>query len=209
MGGRTCAVDNCFCGCWGGCVIVAAITGTAPYAQAQTTIGTAGIGSTLWISKSCGGCHAPTAAPINAANAGGHITYAISNGMPTTATPTEANDLAAYLATFLLAPVTANVNQNSGANAIALAQLTLNTAYGKYTGIQVVAAPTRGSVTISGTTATYTPTTDQFGADSFTYHAITAAGCTGSCSSCARKVSTSWCPTRPTMPSPIAPPSPA
>ena len=182
MGGRTCAVDNCFCRCWGG-AIIAAITGTAPYAQAQTTSGTAGIGSTRWTSKSCGGCNAPTAAPINAANVGGHITYAISNSMPTTATPTEANDLAAYLATFLLVPVTANVNQNSGANAIALPQLTLNTAYGKYTGIQVVAAPTRGSVTISGTTATYTPTTDQFGADSFTYHAITAAGCTGSCSS--------------------------
>ena len=143
--------------------------GMAPYAWAQTTTGNSGTGGTLWTTKGCGSCHAQTAAPINAANAGGHILFAIANGMPAVATLTEANDLAASLGTFLTAPVTVAVNQNSAGNDIALPQLFLNTIRGQYTGIAIVTPPVRGSVIINGTTATYTPTTNQSGADSFTY----------------------------------------
>ncbi|MGC6728028.1 Ig-like domain-containing protein, partial [Escherichia coli] len=40
---------------------------------------------------------------------------------------------------------------------------------GVFTTLQVATAPSKGSVTIDGTTATYVPTAGSFGADSFTY----------------------------------------
>jgi hypothetical protein len=166
-----------------GLAVVVVAYGSTTNALAQTTSGNSGTGASLWSSKGCGGCHAQTAAPINAANAGGHILFAIANGMPAAATPAEANDLAAYLGTFLSVPATVSVNQNSAPTSFSLPQLFLNTTRGQYTGIAIVTPPTRGTVTVSGTTATYTPNTGQSGADSFTYRAITAAGCTGSCSS--------------------------
>jgi len=47
---------------------------------------------------------------------------------------------------------------------------------GQVTGAAVDAAPTKGSVTISGTTATYTASGSNYGADSFTYHAVGPGG---------------------------------
>jgi len=65
--------------------------------------------------------------------------------------------------------VAANVAYNT-ATAVALTPL------GAYTGLAVVGSPTKGSVSISGTTATYTPTNGTYGADSFTYKAVGPGG---------------------------------
>ncbi len=47
---------------------------------------------------------------------------------------------------------------------------------GVYTGLAIATAPTKGSVTISGTTATYVPTHGSYGADSFSYTATGPGG---------------------------------
>jgi uncharacterized protein YhjY with autotransporter beta-barrel domain len=47
---------------------------------------------------------------------------------------------------------------------------------GVYTSVAVATAPTKGTVTLSGTTATYVPTPGNFGADSFTYTATGPGG---------------------------------
>ncbi len=47
---------------------------------------------------------------------------------------------------------------------------------GQVTGAAVDAAPTKGAVSISGTTATYTASGSNYGADSFTYHAVGPGG---------------------------------
>ena len=117
-------------------LVLAALVCAVP-ANAQTTPGNSGTGSTLWTNKGCGGCHSITAHPINAGNAGGHITYAIAQGMPTSATAGEANDLAAYIG-LNLSSSTATVAGNSANNSIALPQLTLSTTYGKFTAVNVV-----------------------------------------------------------------------
>jgi uncharacterized protein YhjY with autotransporter beta-barrel domain len=47
---------------------------------------------------------------------------------------------------------------------------------GVYTTVAIATAPTKGTVTLSGTTATYVPTPGSFGADSFTYTATGPGG---------------------------------
>lgn len=47
---------------------------------------------------------------------------------------------------------------------------------GQFTGAAVDGAPAKGSVSISGTTATYTAGANSYGADSFTYHAVGPGG---------------------------------
>jgi len=47
---------------------------------------------------------------------------------------------------------------------------------GTVTGVSVVAAPTHGVATVSGTSVTYTPTRDYFGPDTFSYAAFNAVG---------------------------------
>ena len=47
---------------------------------------------------------------------------------------------------------------------------------GVVTGVAIVAAPTRGTASVSGTRVTYTPRQDYFGPDSFTYAAFNTAG---------------------------------
>ena len=47
---------------------------------------------------------------------------------------------------------------------------------GQFTGAAVDTVPTKGSVTISGTTATYTASGSNYGSDSFTYHAVGPGG---------------------------------
>jgi uncharacterized protein YhjY with autotransporter beta-barrel domain len=69
-----------------------------------------------------------------------------------------------------VAPVSANVPYNSTGTAITLQPS------GVFTSLAVGTAPAHGTVTISGTTATYTPTTGYFGADSFTYTATGPGG---------------------------------
>ncbi len=47
---------------------------------------------------------------------------------------------------------------------------------GQFTGAAIDAAPAKGSVSVSGTTATYTAGVNSYGADSFTYHAVGSGG---------------------------------
>lgn len=47
---------------------------------------------------------------------------------------------------------------------------------GSYTSLSVVTAPAHGTASISGTTATYSPTSGYYGSDSFTYKATGAGG---------------------------------
>ena len=161
-------------------------------AHAQTTSGNSGTGASLWApydkdhnpsGKGCGGCHSLTAAPINAANAGGHILYAIAHGMPTTLMSGEANDVAEYIGQSVSIS-TVTVAANSNGNPIALPGVSLGTVYGKFSAINIVSNPTKGSVSFTGTTAAYTPNAGQTGADSFTYQAVVPEGCGGNgCSS--------------------------
>ncbi|MCF8506358.1 MAG: hypothetical protein K9G59_15710 [Caulobacter sp.] len=66
--------------------------------------------------------------------------------------------------------VNANVAYNSAGEAITLLPA------GVFTSLDVATAPANGSVTISGTTATYVPTTGSFGPDSFSYTATGPGG---------------------------------
>lgn len=79
------------------------------------------------------------------------------------------------------APANLAVPFNTAAQ-IPLSNVFLNSTYGDYTGLETVTMPTRGIVTYSGTTATYTPTTGQTGTDSFTYRAVRGANCIPGCS---------------------------
>ncbi|MFZ4604374.1 MAG: Ig-like domain-containing protein [Caulobacterales bacterium] len=69
-----------------------------------------------------------------------------------------------------VSPVSATVPFNSTGQAIQLI------ATGTYSDLSVVTAPTRGTVTIAGTVATYRPNAGVSGADSFTYRANGVAG---------------------------------
>ena len=98
-------------------------------------------------------------------------------GGQTDANGTQFNDIAAYLATLFTDLGTVAVSYQT-AKAFTIPNITLNSTYGDLTGLQTVSAPSKGTVTFSGTTATYTPFVGQFGADSFTYRAVRAAGST-------------------------------
>ena len=176
---------------WTSSVLVLVSLFALPQAQAQNTTGNSVTGGNLWSSKGCGpGCHLPSAKPVNAANAGGHISYSITQMMPASSAVSvaEANDIAAYLAGFAPDPNPANVSIpfNTG-TAIPLPNIYVNSTYGKFTSLQTVTGPTRGSVVYSyvgnNATATYTPTTGQTGTDSFSYQGVVAGGCSGGCSS--------------------------
>lgn len=153
-------------------------------AWGQTTSGNSGTGATLFAAN-CTGCHttvtSPYTAPLNAANAGGVIAYAVSQGMTSALTATQYNDIAAYIATFLPAnnPNNQPIPYNSGgapATSFTLPNLNLATAWGALTSVVLVSGPGKGSVTFSGTTAQYTPTAGQSGSDSFTYRGSGPAG---------------------------------
>ena len=147
---------------------------TAPVA-AQTTSGNATTGSGLWTSKGCSGCHAATSLTrANAINAGGHITYANTQGMggQADADGTQYNNIAAYLASLFtdLAPQGVTF---ATATPIVIPNVTFNTGNGDYVGLRQVTAPARGTTafTLGSTTMTYTPNSGQCGPDSFTYQA--------------------------------------
>ena len=170
-------------------------------AEAQTTTGTAGTGSTLFSTTfNCHLCHAANSSNrFNAINAGGHIAYANSKGMGgTVGTAQQFADIAAYLATQFtdLGPQSVTFGT---ATPITIPNIALNTVYGGYVGLQAVSGPSRGSVSFSSTSATYTPAVNQCGSDSFTYQAIQSAA-NGSGTSNTRTVSlTISNPTVPTV----------
>ncbi|TCS37975.1 uncharacterized protein with beta-barrel porin domain [Paucimonas lemoignei] len=150
-------------------------------AHAQTTSGSSATGATLWgpTGKNCASCHGstPADARFNAANAGGVITWAnTANSMGMTFTTAERNDIAAYIASFV--PSTAPSNQaipHNTATDFTIPNFSLGASHAFDT-LQVVSGPSKGSVSFSGTTATYTPATGQSGADSFTYQATGPGG---------------------------------
>ncbi|CAL4869732.1 hypothetical protein MMA231_04024 (plasmid) [Asticcacaulis sp. MM231] len=89
------------------------------------------------------------------------------------------------------APVVSNKSLSAGYNTAGTVSLTPT---GVYSSVAVVAAPGHGSASISGTTATYTPTTGYYGSDSFTYNA-TGPGGTSSTATVTVNVATPAAPT--------------
>lgn len=172
-------------------VIAAALLCASPLAQAQQTSGSAATGATLWTGGNCTGCHGATPttfynAPKNAANAGGVILNANNNFMgglvagAVAPNATQRADLAAYIATFVPAPSSANVPYNSGAPApaatpILLDHIYLGTTYGAFTSLQTVNANS-ASISYTGTTANYTAPVGACGSTSFTYEGAGPAG---------------------------------
>jgi uncharacterized protein YhjY with autotransporter beta-barrel domain/mono/diheme cytochrome c family protein len=159
--------------------------------SAQQTSGSAATGATLWAGGNCVGCHGALPntiyqAPKNAANAGGVILNANNNfmgGLVAGAVPPDATqraDLAAYIATFVPAPVAANVPYNSGApapgsTAIPIDHIYLGTTYGAFTSLQTANA-NGASISYTGTTANYTAAVGACGSTSFTYEGAGPAG---------------------------------
>ncbi len=160
-------------------VLIASVwLGAAPFANAQTTTGvaddgTATDGQSLWTSKGCSGCHGLTGARANAANAGAHITYANTQGMGAAAlTTTERNNIAAYIAANMTTTLATQTVSFEGSKAVVAPGFTLNTSYGDYIGLRTANnLATRGTVSYSGTTITYTANPDQCGTDTFSYEA--------------------------------------
>ena len=68
-------------------------------------------------------------------------------------------------------PVTSNVGYNSSNNSV-----TLNINAGTPASVAVPTNPSHGTVSVSGTSITYTPTTNYAGPDSFTYTATNTSG---------------------------------
>ena len=127
-------------------LVLAALVCVFP-ANAQTTIGDATTGNTLFNSTfNCSGCHAANAANrFNAINAGGHIAYANTQGMGGSAgTAQQYADIAAYLATLFAAAGTQNIPYNSGGVAFTIPNIALNTPNGDYSSLSVVSAPLKG-----------------------------------------------------------------
>jgi uncharacterized protein YhjY with autotransporter beta-barrel domain len=96
------------------------------------------------------------------------FTYTASNAAGTSAPATVSISV---LALPTAGAVSLTVAANSKANPVALVL-----GGGAATSVAVAAAPAHGTVTVSGTTASYTPADGYFGADSFTYTASNAGG---------------------------------
>ncbi|MDO8413297.1 MAG: putative Ig domain-containing protein [Gallionellaceae bacterium] len=151
-------------------------------AQAATTSGDASNGALLWDTYHCSGCHntPPAQRQLNAANASNVIDYQITNGMLTNPPAAARNDIAAYIATQISDPNPANlaIPYNSVGTVFKIPDISLNTGFSNdtFTSIVTVSGPSKGTVTFNKLNATYTPTTGQIGADSFTYNATGPAG---------------------------------
>ena len=89
------------------------------------------------------------------------------------------------------APTAGNASLSSSYNGSGSAALSPS---GVYTSLAVASNPSHGSASISGTTATYTPTSGYYGSDSFTYTA-TGPGGTSSAATVAVSVATPAAPT--------------
>ena len=140
----------------------------------------------------CSGCHttpqSPYPAQQNGASAPLVIKAAITAGMTAawTTDPQYSSDVA-DIAAFITSgnpptqpvstPTTNNVNvtfntaQGFTMPAVVISPNYLAGGYAILTSIQVVTPPTKGNVVFSGQNATYTPNTNQFGPDSFTWRA--------------------------------------
>lgn len=145
-------------------------------ATAQTTSGTIATGNTLFNSTfNCHICHT-VGSPnrFNAIDAGGHIAYANARGMGGTAGSAQNfADIAAYIAsTFAPSGLGTQSATFETAKAIGIPNIALGTVFGNYAGLRLVVGPSRGSVSFSGTTATYTPSAFQCGFDVFSYEAF-------------------------------------
>ncbi|MEP7157452.1 MAG: putative Ig domain-containing protein, partial [Betaproteobacteria bacterium] len=98
----------------------------------------------------------------------------------------EFDDIAAYIGQFVgnPNPPAYPVAYNSPGTAIPVPNLALNTSYGDYTNVLLLAtAPTKGNVSFSGLTATYTPFAGQSGPDSFSFRAVRSVADDGGMSS--------------------------
>ncbi len=89
------------------------------------------------------------------------------------------------------APTAGNVSLTTAYNTAGSAALSPG---GVYSSLAVVASPSHGSASISGTTATYTPTAGYYGSDSFTYN-VTGAGGTSAAATVSVTVSNPPAPT--------------
>lgn len=133
-------------------------------------------GLVLYNANGCEGCHS---AHTNAAGAPNVIDYAInvsSAGQMVfpALTASDKSDIAAYLATLITNPVVDSTPANT-AKAINIPDIDLVTT-NAFTSLSTQSGPSHGSVSYSGTTATYTPTPNYVGADSFTLIASGPAG---------------------------------
>ncbi|MBI1891344.1 MAG: c-type cytochrome [Burkholderiales bacterium] len=152
---------------------------TAMEVQAATTTGNASNGASVW--GKCVACHGgtPAGARFNAANASNVIDNAITNNFgnmmagQSSLTDTERKDVAAYIGSLMSNTTSVSVPYNT-ATQFTIPNLVTGT--GTFSSILTVTAPTKGAVTFSGTTATYTPTAGQSGSDTFTYNGIGSAG---------------------------------
>lgn len=139
--------------------------------------------------NACSGCHSvpPSGHQLNAANAPGIIAYIYANTIfsslhnpgpfPLPPNSQQQAELAYYIGT--QTPGTNPVNRAvafSGGTSFTIPNITLGT--GTLTTLSVVSPPVKGTVTITGVVATYTPFPGQTGADAFTYHATGPAGST-------------------------------
>lgn len=178
---RTRLLANIARGIW--CLTFFILCAIHVHALAATTTGNSTTGQTLFASN-CASCHGDTpnelySAPLNAANAGDLIDYARTKGMGAPVlTSTQYADIAAYIALFAPAhnPVNEPIAYNSPGTSIAIPNIELGSTYIKFTNLVLDSGPSKGSVNFSGTTATYKPTSGQYGADSFTFHAVNADG---------------------------------
>ena len=172
-------VANCIAG------VIVLTAGLAT--EAQTTTGNSTTGSQLF-GTYCSSCHLLSSSTLkNAANAGGHIRFAVlqdmARGFPAaTLSDTQYADIAAYIGVVTGNPNPVNfpISYNSSGTAIAVPAIVLGTTFGKYFGLQPMGAPAKGTVSYSGTTATYTPYAGQSGNDSFSFQAYRASGGTSS-----------------------------
>ncbi|KSB91793.1 hypothetical protein AS593_07155 [Caulobacter vibrioides] len=131
-------------------------------------------GDALSITGASGAAHgalATTGSSITYSPAAGYrgfdsFTYTVTDGRSATASATVAVTVGDPPT---VSPVSATVAYNGSAS------FALQPA-GAYTSLAITRAPAHGSASISGTTATYTPSTGYFGADSFDYAATGPSG---------------------------------
>ncbi len=109
--------------------------------------------------------YTPTAGYVGADS----FTYTATNAGGTSAPATVSLTVKPQIP--VAAAVAATVAFNSNNNAI-----TLSLSGGVATSVAVPSGPSHGTVTITGTAITYTPTTGYYGTDSFTYTATNAGG---------------------------------
>ena len=170
------------------------ILGLAFYSNADASSGNPTLGQLVWESNAwkCPNCHSignpglPEGNRLNAANASNVIQYAIDkkygglNKMESLVgiSQAELDNVAAYIATFVPSSTDQAITYNT-TKAFALPYIFVNTplvsspATTTFNSIVTVAPPSKGTVSFSYSgniaTASYTPSSNKTGADSFSY----------------------------------------